>query len=106
MIEVEVELRSSVDRAFDVRERDVDLIGMFLRLTEEGASALAAEGPGAMCGGGIATELFTARVHFELGSGDGEPRDEAGPVVPTTHRAVTMATEEAGKAHSKAHRAT
>lgn len=49
-------------------------------------------------------ELVTAGMNFELRPRNAEPGDEASPMVPATHRAMTMAAEEAGQAHSKAHR--
>jgi hypothetical protein len=99
-----MKLRITIDRAIDVRERYVDLVGMLLGFTEEGTPATAAKGPSAVAGGGVAMELVTAGMNFELRPRDGEPGDEASPMVPATHRAMTMAAEEAGQAHSKAHR--
>lgn len=99
-----MKLRSTIDRAIDVRERHVDLVGMLLGFTEEGTPATAAKGPSAVAGGGVAMELVTAGMNFELRPRNAEPGDEASPMVPATHRAMTMAAEEAGQAHSKAHR--
>ena len=56
-----------------------------------------------MRGGGVATELVAPRVDFQLRSWNGKPGDEAGPMVPATHGAMAMQTEEGGEAHSEAH---
>ena len=66
MIKVGVKLRSTVDRALDVRQRDIDHVRVLLGLAEEGATATTAKFASAMGGGGIATELVLAGVDFEL----------------------------------------
>jgi hypothetical protein len=102
-IEVDVELRCPINRVIDVRERNIDLVGMVLGFAEEGAPAAPTKGPTAVRGGGVATELVAPRFDFQLSSWNGKPGHKAGPVVPATHGAMAMQTEEGGKAHSEAY---
>ena len=95
MIKVEVKLGRTVDRAFYVRERDIDLVRMLVGFAKQGTPATAAKGAVAVRGGGVATELPTARVNLELSWWHCEPRHEGSPMVSAAHRAVAVTTEEA-----------
>lgn len=100
-VKIDVDLRSAINRVIHVRERNVDLVGMVLRFTEERAPAIPTKGPTAMRGGGVATEFVAPRDNFQLRSWNGKPSDEAGPMVSATHGAMAMPTEEGGEAHSE-----
>src|SRR5881296_678670 len=105
VVEVEMRLRR-VARAVEVREYDVEVVGMQRRLAEERAAAAAAEAPGAVLGRPVADQPLGSGDEPEALVRDPDPRDVAGAMGATAHRAVAVGAEERRRLDLEAHRTT
>src|SRR5437667_11394850 len=102
VVEVEVRLRR-VARALEVREHDVEVVRMQRRLAEERAAAAAAEAPGAVLGRPVADQPLGSGDEPEALVRDPDPRDVAGAMGATAHRAMAVGAEERRRLDLEAH---
>src|SRR5439155_17511028 len=105
VVEVEVRLRR-VARAVEVGEHDVEVVAMERRLAEERAAARAAEAPGAVLRRPVAHQPLLAGDDPEALVRHPDPRDVAGAMGATAHRAVAVGAEERRRLDLEAHRTT